>query len=195
MTISISFRDILDDPRFDQVEALENHRRLLLKQTERLAQLLKTIDNTIRRLTEYDMTLTDEEMYEGFTKEQIERYKREARERYDPGLVQETEQRVRKMSKGQWNALKEEGEQVTRAIAEVMDEAPDDPKVQALIARHHVMIEQFYACSAEMYRGLGQLYVTHDEFRAYYEKYGSGLADFMQAAMAHYADHVLAQGE
>ncbi len=141
------------------------------------------------------MTLTDEEMYEGFTKEQIERYQREVRERYDPKLVQETEQRVRKMSKGQWKALKEEGERVTRAIAEVMDEAPDDPKVQTLIARHHAMIEQFYACSAEMYRGLGQLYVTHDEFRAYYQKYGPGLADFMQAAMAHYADHVLARGE
>jgi hypothetical protein len=141
------------------------------------------------------MTLTDEEMYEGFTKEQIERYKREVRERYDPNLVQESERRVRNMSKAQWKALKEEGEQVTRAIAAVMDEAPDDPNVQALIARHHAMIDQFYACSAEMYRGLGQLYVTHDEFRAYYEKYGPGLADFMQAAMAHYADHILAQGE
>jgi hypothetical protein len=141
------------------------------------------------------MTLTDKEMYEGLTKEQIARYKREARERWDPNLVQETERRIRKKSKGQWSALKEEGEQVARAIAGVMDEAPDDPKVQALIARHHAMIGQFYTCSAEMYRGLGQLYVTHDEFRAYYEEFGPGLADFMQAAMAHYADHVLAQGE
>jgi hypothetical protein len=139
------------------------------------------------------MTLTDEEMYEGLTKEQIARYKREARERWDPNLVQETEQRVRQMSKGQWSALKEEGEQVTRAIFGVMDEAPDDPKVQALIARHHAIIEQFYPCSAEMYRGLGELYVTHDEFRAYYEEFEPGLADFMEKAMAHYADHVLAQ--
>ena len=33
---------------------------------------------------EDDMTLADEERYEGFTAEQIERYKREVRERYDP---------------------------------------------------------------------------------------------------------------
>jgi hypothetical protein len=163
--------------------------------TERLAQLPRTTDNTTHRLTEDGMALTDEEMYEGFTKEQIERYKREVRERYDPRLVQESERRVRNMSKAQWKTLKEEGEQVTRAIAEVMDKGPDDPKVQALIARHHGMIEQFYACSAEMYRGLGRLYVTHDEFRAYYERFGAGLADFMQTAMAHYADHVLAQGQ
>jgi hypothetical protein len=46
-----------------------------------------------------------------------------------------------------------------------------------------------------MYRGLGRLYVEHEEFRAFYDKYRPGLADFMQAAMAYYADHTLAQKE
>ncbi len=38
---------------------------------------------------------------------------------------------------------------------------------------------------------LGQLYAMHEEFRAFYEKYRPGLADFMAAAMAYYADHTL----
>jgi hypothetical protein len=42
-----------------------------------------------------------------------------------------------------------------------------------------------------MYRGLGRLYVEHPEFRAFYEKYQSGLADFVSVAMQHYADQVL----
>jgi hypothetical protein len=140
------------------------------------------------------MTLTDKELYEGFTPEQIERYKREAREMYDPKLVAESERRARSMTKAQWNAVKEKGDQVTREIAEVADRAPDDSEVQALIARHHAWIGQFYAASAEMYRGLGRLYVGHEEFRAFYDKYRPGLADFMQAAMAYYADHTLAGG-
>jgi DNA-binding transcriptional MerR regulator len=188
-------RNVLDDPDFDQIEALENHRRLLQGRAERLTHLLRTIDKTIQRLTEDDMTMTDEELYEGFTKEQIERYKREAREMYDPELVAESERRVRSMSKAQWNAVKEEGDQVTRAIAEVADRAPDASEVQTLIARHHAWIEQFYTASAELYRGLGQLYVEHEEFRAFYDKYRPGLADFMQAAMAYYADHTLAEKE
>ncbi len=44
-----------------------------------------------------------------------------------------------------------------------------------------------------MYSGLGQLYVEHDEFRAYYEKYRPGLADFLQKAMTYYADHTLTE--
>ena len=184
-------RQILDDPRFDQVTALEHHRQMLHRRMERLARLLKTIDRTIDRLTEEDMTLTDKELYEGFATEQIERYKREAREMYDPALVEESERRVKKMSRDQWQAVGAEGEAVTTGLAALADREPGDPEVQALIARHHAWIENFYPCSAEIYRGLGQGYVEHPEFRAFYEKYRPGLADFMSAAMNHYASQVL----
>ena len=148
-------RSILDDPGFDPIRSLESHRQQLRGRMARLARLLNTIDKTIQRLTENEMTLTDEELYEGFTPEQIERYEREARELYDPELVQEAERRVRSMSKAQWNAVKEEGDQVTREIAELADREPGDPGVQALIARHHAWIERFYPAPAELYRGLG----------------------------------------
>jgi DNA-binding transcriptional MerR regulator len=185
-------RSILDEPDFDPIEALENHRRVLQARVERLGRLLTTIDKTIRKLTEGDMGMTDEELYEGLPKEQIERYQREAREMYDPMLVRESERRVRKMSKAQWQALKAEGDEVTRALAERMDRELSDAEVQQLIARHHAWIEHFYPCSAEVYRGLGQLYVQHDEFRAFYDQYRPGLADFLAKAMAYYADEVLA---
>jgi DNA-binding transcriptional MerR regulator len=186
-------QNILDDPKSDQIESLKDHRQRLQGRMARMARLLKTIDKTIQRLTEDDMTLTDEELYEGFTPQQIERYEREAREMYDPKLVQEAERRVRSMSRAQWNAVKEEGDQVTRAITELAGRAPDEPEVQALIARHHAWIERFYPAPAEIYRGLGQGYAEHPDFRAFYDNYRPGLADFMQAAMAHYADHTLSE--
>ncbi len=137
------------------------------------------------------MTLTDEELYAGFSAKQIERYKREAREMYDPALVEESERRVKRMSHEQWRAVGAEGEAVTGGMAALADRAPDDPEVQALMARHHAWIESFYPCSAEIYRGLAQMYVEHPEFRAFYEKARPGLADFMSAAMNVYADQVL----
>jgi DNA-binding transcriptional MerR regulator len=188
-------RRILDDPGFNQVAALEHHRHSLQQRMERLTCLLKTIDRTIDRLTEDDMTLTDQELYEGFTTEQIERYKREAREMYDPALVEESERRVKNMSHAEWKAVGAEGEAVTTGLAALADREPGDPEVQKLIARHHAWIESFYSCSAQMYRGLGQGYVEHPEFRAFYEKYRPGLADFMSAAMNHYADQVLDKRE
>jgi DNA-binding transcriptional MerR regulator len=188
-------RQILDDPGFDPVVALEGHRQLLQQRMERLARLLKTIDRTIDRLTEEDMTLTDEELYEGFTTEQIERYKRQARKMYDPALVEESERRVKRMRRAQWQAVGAEGEAVTTALAALVDREPGDTEVQALVARHHAWIENFYPCSAEVYCGLAQGYVEHPEFRAFYEKVRPGLAGFLSAAMVHYADHVLDRRE
>ena len=184
-------RAILDNPGFDEVAALHAHRQHVQQELGRLTRLLGTIDKTIHRLTEDDMTMTDEELYEGFTPEQRERYQREAREMYDPAMVAESERRLRKLSKVQWQAVKDEGDALTRTLAALITRDPADPEVQAAIARHYAWVEQFYPVSAEMYRGLGQLYTDHPEFRATYERYAPNLADFMRAAMEVYADRNL----
>lgn len=183
---------IMANPSFDQIEALENHNKILEKRISRLKNLQKTINNTIDKLKENQMDrLTEDELYEGFSKEQIERYKAEVREKYDPALVKESEKRIGKMSKQQWQAVKAEGEEVAREIAQLMDLSPDSEKIQQLIARHHAWIENFYTASAEVYRGLGEMYVENGEFREYYEKFRPGLAEFMKSAMAFYAENTL----
>ncbi len=184
-------RDILDDPYFDEVKALEDHRQLLEQRSKRIALLINTIDKTIDRLTEDIMPLTDAELYEGFSDEEIREMKREVQERYDPELVRISDQNVRNMSKTQFQDVKEEGENIAREMAGLMDQDVASPEVQALIARHHAHNEQFYPTSAEIYRGLGQMYTQDDRFRAYYDKYRPGLADFMAEAMAYFAEHTL----
>ena len=74
------------------------------------------------------------------------------------------------------------------ALAALLDRDPADAEVLALIARHHAWIGRFYPCSAEVYRGLGQGYAQHPEFRAFCERVSEGLADFLCAAMGHFAD-------
>jgi len=187
-------RAILDDPQFDLVQALRGHRQTLHARAARLETLLHTIDRTIATLThsEEPPMLTVEELYEGFSKEDAERYRREARANWGDEMVEATEQRAARMSKAQWQAVGQQGEQATQLMASLMDHAPDDPAVQAAIAQHHAWIENFYPAPAELYRGLGQMYVEHPEFRAFYENVRPGLANFMQAAMAHYADTALA---
>ena len=99
------------------------------------------------------------------------------------------------MSRAEWKGVGAEGEAVTTALAALADREPGDAEAQQAISRHHAWIELFYPCPAERYRGLGQLYVEHPEFRAFYEKRRPGMADFMSAAMNHYADQVLNKRE
>ena len=184
-------KQILDDPKFDPIAALRRHRRSLLQRRAHANILLSTIDKTLKRLTEEPMSMTDAELYEGLSQETIDRYKKEAREQFDPKLVEASEKRARKMSREAWAALRTETEDVNRALASMIHKNPDDSEVQALIARHHATIEPFYHATAEMYRGLGSLYVEHPEFRAFYERYAVGLPEFMQRAMDIYADRIL----
>ena len=182
---------ILASPHFDPLQALRQHRQMLEAQASRLAVLLQTIDRTIERITEQTMTLSDEELYEGFTQEQIQRYNREVDQKYAPQLVAESKKRVSKMSKEQWQSVRAEGEAIPRLLAPLLSQPASDPRVQALIQRHHAWIENFYPCSAEVYRGLGHLYTENDEFRANYDVHAPGLADFMQQAMEYFCTHTL----
>jgi len=184
-------RAIVEDPHFDQVRALESHRQMLNGQIVRLERLLCTIDKTIVRLTEGKMSMKDEELWEGFSQEQIERYKREAREQYGEQVVEESERRVKGMSKEHWQAINARGDAATRAIAELAEQGrkPNDPQVQRHIADHYAWVDNFWHPTAEAYAGLGQLYADHPEFRAYYDKYRANFADFMAAAMKYYSEH------
>ena len=186
-------RRVLEQPAFDTLAALERHYAALMAEEARIAVMLRTIEKTIRKLRNEDepMALTDAELYEGLSQETVERWQKEVNETYDPALVAESNRRVRKLSKEQWNAIKEEGGAVTLRLAELFKAGikPESAEAQTAIEGQRRWIEHFYTPSAEMFRGLGELYATHPEFRANYDKYAKDFADFMHAAMAFYADH------
>ncbi|MCB2209543.1 MerR family transcriptional regulator [bacterium] len=183
---------ILDDPLLDRAKMLRQHHHSLALQVKRLQTLQHTIEKTTQNLEEEGaMPLTDKELYEGFDRETVERYQKEVREQYDPDIVDLADRNVRKMSKTQWASVKEEGGEIARALAELMDRAPSDPEVQTLAARQHAWLEHFYPVSAERFRGLASLYTTNPEFRAFYDTFAPGLADFLKQAMDYYADTVL----
>jgi DNA-binding transcriptional MerR regulator len=184
-------RSILGREDFDPIKALQNHRAGLMARSERLLQLIETVDQTITQLMEGSMTLSDEELLAAFTPEQAKRYQKEARERWGEERVEQTEQKLKKLSQGEWERVQEEGSLVSQELASLMDRSVEDPEVQKAIARHHAWIENFYPAPAEVYRGLGQMYAEHPEFRAFYAQYAEGLADFMQQAMTIFADEVL----
>lgn len=87
-------KKLLDDPDFDQLKALTFQRKQVLNRKERLDKLLVTIDKTIKDLKEEKNMLTDEELYEGFSKEEIQKIKQEVTQKYDPKVVAESNKNV-----------------------------------------------------------------------------------------------------
>lgn len=179
---------ILDDPEFDLIEALSFQRIELKKRKSRLDDLLKTIDKTVKQLSEEKEMVTESELYDGFSKEEIDAWKKEVDEKYDKNVVSESNENIRKMSKGDFAAIKEEQEAVAKELAELMYLPVENVKVQAIILRHHTTNEKFYKTSAEMYKGLADMYVSDPRFTQFYDKHHVGLSKFLREAMHYFAD-------
>ena len=183
-------RSALDSPGFDNVGALRRHRRLLELKAERLSTLMGTIDRTIRNLIGEDDMLSDKDLYEGFDDETIERYEQEAKASWGgTDAYKQSRRRVRAMSKEQWQAVKARGEEITLAFADVFKagKRPEGPEAMEVCTRWVGHLKAFYDPTPEMIEGLGVMYADHPEFRATYEKYAPGLADWLKPVLAAYA--------
>lgn len=172
--------DALDAPGFNLVDSLKAHRAKLEREGQRTQQLIETIDKTIVELKRKDKMLSHEELYEGFP--QGKEYRQEAVERWGDE-VEQTEQRMKQMSKAELQELKAEGEEVTQKIAALMNLKPDDSLVQKAVAEHFRHMNRFYLVTTEGYLGLGRMYVEDERFTAYYEKVKPGLAVFIRDAI------------
>lgn len=184
---------ILEDPNFDLVTALQQHKSALQERRDRLATLLTTIDKTIAKLKGESGMLTDEELYEGFPKGQ--EYRQEAAEKYGEQTVAESEDKLRKLGKEGFAQLKAESEAVAKTLVSLMHQDPASEMVQQQIARHYALIQQFWGESVctgkdmkEAYKGLGQLYVDDLRYTSQNGQENPAYAAFMQKAMAYFAD-------
>ena len=180
---------LLDKPDFDLMAALEGHRRLLAERAERMARLMDTVDRTIGRLKGESM-LSDEELYAGFAKDEIETIKEESARRWgDTAAYAESRKRVGKMSKEEWVRVMAEGETIDADAATAMAEgkAPSSDAVRAIMARKFEHLKNFYEPSMEIFAGLGRMYSADERFRVRYEAIAPGLADYLRRAMEGYA--------
>lgn len=177
---------ILDDPRFDIVQALRAHRRELTEQRERLRVLVTTIDRTLQAM-EGGIPMQADRLFEGFGKKAVEenerKYGEEIRRRYGNEAVDKSNAIVAGLNRGEYEALEKEGEQIYKALSGLMHLSPDAPKVQEAITRFAAHIRRFGEYPDKALVGLGDMYVEDERFRAFYEKIAPGLAEFIRGVL------------
>jgi DNA-binding transcriptional MerR regulator len=181
---------ILDEPGYNPVAALETQGRLLAARAARIAALIKTVDRTIGRL-KGEIMLSDEELYEGFAKDEIEKIKAEAKTRWgESEAYAQSQKRVAKMTKEELARVKAEGDAIDAETAVAMRDGkePGSAPVRAIMARKFEHLRSFYEPSPEIFAGLGRMYVEDERFMARYEAIAPGLADFLRRAMQAYAE-------
>ena len=116
-------------------------------------------------------------------------YAEEAKQRWGhTEAYKQSQERVAKMTPEQWEKIKQDGDALMREIVSQMGQGAKSPEAQALIAKHYNNLRNFYEPNLEMYRGLAEMYVQDERFKAYFEQYAPGLTQFMHDAMLEYCE-------
>lgn len=184
---------ILDDPGFDPLAALKDHRAALAARVDRYRDLISTIDRTIASL-EKDEAMEDEEYYAGISPATRERWEREAIGFWGEEAVRAAQAKARSFSKEDVAAIQAEMEAIRSDFQRLFRQgaAPGSEAAQAVTARHYAWVCHSWTPDAAAFKGLGRFYVENPEFRGTYDDGAlPGTAEFIAEAMAIYADRSL----
>jgi DNA-binding transcriptional MerR regulator len=185
--------DVLNDPDFDVLRSLEEHKVTMLQKQEQLSVLLTTIDKTISKLKGENIMLTNKELYVGFTQEEVELIRNEAINKYGQDAVTRSEHGLKKLTKEDIVALGKEREDIHRKLQALTGRAAEDKEVQEQIERHYQLTRVFWGTKGdvdpqkEAYSGLADLYLADERFTTMNGVFDKELTAFMVEAMKYFS--------
>lgn len=187
----LQIKQVLDNPQFDLVSALQAHRVTLQMKIDRLKALINTVDTTIMHLVG-EVTMSKKNIFEGFSQEKQQQYEEEATKLWGE-RVKETTRLWNSYGEQRQQEIMQEGSQIYTAIVANMSKGPASPEVQALLVRWHQHLRYFYEPTLEVLGGLGQMYHDHPDFNATFTAIHPDLPGFLKQAIGIYVDELETQ--
>ena len=176
-------KELLEDD-FDNLKILEQQRELILREKEKFEVILHNIEKTISNY-KGEQTMTIEEKFNGFKKEDLNKYENQAVEKYGKDTIEESKKR----QSGREEIVTEEFNEVFRSMAKFKDENVDvaEKEVQSKVEDlYNNMNEYAFDCSIEVFSYIGKGYVHNPEFKKNIDKFGEGVAEYTSKAIEKY---------
>lgn len=182
---------LLSQNAFDNIQALNAHKKFLKEDIDRKNSLIATIDKTIEHLRG-EQHMNEEELYYGFDSEkqkEYEEYLVKSRGSAAEVLLSESKNRTAKWDKAEWLEVKTLGDEIHKALAKAIEQGlkPESDDVQAIIHRHYQLQNRFFTLTSEVYIGLSELYASHPDFKKFFDVYHSKMIEFIGEAIKFYA--------
>ena len=176
-------KELLDGD-IDSLKILEQQRELILKEKEKFEAILHNIEKTIKTY-KGEQKMTIEEKFNGFKKEDLNKYEDQAIEKYGEGTIEESKKR----QSGKEDIVAEKFNSVFRSMAEYRKNNIDieDEEVQAKVDElYNHMNEYAFDCSVEVFSYIGKGYSQNPEFKSNIDKFGEGVAEYTSKAIEKY---------
>ena len=177
----------LDQPNYDLLSALEQHRKALIQRQRRLEELVNTVDRTILFL-KGKIEMENKDLFAGFSEEQQKEYEKEAAQQWGEAPVRESQRRWQSYTPEQKQKMGEEAQAFYSDLVAAIPLGPASPQAQDGIARWHQHLRYFYEPTREILLGLADGYNDDPRFKAFYDRIHPELAAFMREAIRIYCE-------
>ena len=181
-------KKILLAPGFNREQAFENHLVELYKKRKRLDTLINNVTKSVAAM-KGETIMSDQEKFEGLKQTLIDenerKYGSEVRGKYGDKAVDESNARLKGLTQEQYD----ESERLRLEMEETLKAAFDNGDPAGELAQKACGLHRQWLCvfypkySKEYHRGLGEMYVADERFRANYDKIAPGCTEFLREAI------------
>lgn len=178
---------------FDIMSALNEHLLELEKQRKHMDAMIQTVQQTIASMKGEHM-IPDKEKFvvfkENTIKENEEKYGTEIREKYGDDAVEDSNRKMLHMSEEEWNSFKKLESEIKKSLEEGVRSGikPDSKEAEHIVKLHKEWLcRTWKKYSAEAHKGIAEMYVADERFRAYYDEAVSGCAELLEQAVRYWA--------
>lgn len=181
--------EMLDDPSFDRMTALQDHLRMLEQERDRTDRMIACLKRTIEA-EERNEDMTAHEKFEAFKRNAVEenekKYGREAREKYGNEAVDASNARMMNMSEDKYNEWQRiDAEIRSRLETAVRNGLRADSAEGAAIAELHKkwLCFTWAKYTNQAHAGVAEMYIMDERFTRYYDANTPGCAQFLRDAV------------
>lgn len=184
-------KQMIEADDYDSLKALQDHLLVLKEKQAQTGLLITNVEKTIASL-KGELTMSDEEKFEGFKQQLIndneKQYGKEIREKYGDDVVDQSNAKLKGLTARQYEQAQELSNQLNVYLKKAVEQGqPDSELAQKTCALHKEWLGYYWPqYSKEAHLGIAQMYVDDPRFKAYYEAIAPGGAEFLRDALKIY---------
>ncbi len=187
-------KEIINNPKFDKISALKEHKLKLLEKKKQIDMLLENVSKTLLAV-EGEIIMDDKEKFAGFKRDAIEKnekkYGKEIRQKYGDEVIDKSNEKFNNMTEEQYNEVEALAAQIIETLKNAMK--TNDPSSD--LAQEAAELHKKWLCyywekySKDAHAGVAQMYVYDERFKEYYDKHQDGMAEFLRDAILIYTSN------
>ena len=185
-------KEAIQDTEFDSLAALHSHLEKLIEKRRQIDLLIENVKKTIGK-EEGKNKMSDQEKFEGFKKELVEKneqkYGKEVREKYGDEVVDQSNANMMGLTEEQYTHMQKLGEKINLLLEEAVknhEYVEDEIGERVALLHKEWLGYTWQTYSTQAHRGLVQMYVLDERFKAYYDKNVEGCAEFLKQAVEYH---------